>query len=783
MKDKSHCLLTPLVESVLMEISTSFQPGSPDEEGRNSRLEALLSEIQKLNVHHGLGFLNGVLPDVNSLVRSWSLYTTAGCAGGVDKYGNSVQINPAGDAQYLWRLLKREALDYEQRFSELMAIIGFQLTPEERLKEEYKFSLLSFANGLISQFKISINVLFADFFGTDRPEFSQNDCLYSLFPRRLRHFLKAKVVSLRGRRQLLRKNCELVYTIFQGLKKGLLPIRPHQVDESLLKHCKALTQSPEVREEILDAAGEILEEEFSDLPRFLSRAEGGRDRCLMSCKAVIDGPCAAMGQVGIAVDLLDSEISALSHPVLLGHFREGPNEGLVIVPNSRFDDRWLRKVLKLNNWLHKPRVMPQVILEPLKGRIITKPDAGQYIEMNSTQKKLWRYLQRFPQFALSGRPVTIEDIWYVGKSWDVGKKFVSGDFSAATDNLKGELSKLVLDFVLSRFRNPDLVYQMRSSFLNSDILYRDCFKAKRELVKIRLPDGSWKEKKRDTLASLYGRGSGWLYEKAGCAAQSNGQLMGHVLSFPILCLVNYLVFRLVFRDLGRDAPNVLVNGDDILFCATPTEYQLWKERTTECGLIPSLGKNLFSDRIAQINSVLFKVSTGLYPDGLYHLTDVREVNYLSFGLLVQRGKGKDQTFTMERTTPGDLDLSTPYKMVAAMWEVWGRLCVTSIADEGKLWDIFRGHWKREWRELSRVGLDPRDRSDSNRMRFELLGNQDSSAFLRDVSSISSYAVGQASALEPQLIYAWRRKLLRVARSHPDPNAEVLTKPRRRTFRA
>jgi hypothetical protein len=90
--------------------------------------------------------------------------------------------------------------------------------------------------------------------------------------------------------------------------------------------------------------------------------------------------------------------------------------------------------------------------------------------------------------------------------------------------------------------------------------------------------------------------------KRGVAKQRRGQLMGNYLSFPALCLVNYLTFRwLVPRD---DVP-VRINGDDIVFRARPEEVSRWKAGVGAAGLVLSVGKTRVHERFFTLNSTLF----------------------------------------------------------------------------------------------------------------------------------------------------------------------------------
>jgi len=83
--------------------------------------------------------------------------------------------------------------------------------------------------------------------------------------------------------------------------------------------------------------------------------------------------------------------------------------------------------------------------------------------------------------------------------------------------------------------------------------------------------------------------------------QQRGQLMGNLLSFPLLCLVNFLAFKFVIR---RKVP-LKVNGDDIVFRASPEEAELWKKKVGESGLTLSPGKTMVHKRFFSLNSCFF----------------------------------------------------------------------------------------------------------------------------------------------------------------------------------
>jgi hypothetical protein len=98
--------------------------------------------------------------------------------------------------------------------------------------------------------------------------------------------------------------------------------------------------------------------------------------------------------------------------------------------------------------------------------------------------------------------------------------------------------------------------------------------------------------------------------------QTNGQLMGHPLSFPILCVVNLagllLALRRCVKDqrLTRDEMKLIlsmtkINGDDILFPCPKWFCREWETSAGALGLKLSVGKSYASADFAMVNNVMF----------------------------------------------------------------------------------------------------------------------------------------------------------------------------------
>jgi len=142
-----------------------------------------------------------------------------------------------------------------------------------------------------------------------------------------------------------------------------------------------------------------------------------------------------------------------------------------------------------------------------------------------------------------------------------GEVLVSGDYESATDNLNQDIACHIMNLINRRCSRVPL--HVRDG-------------ASRTLKPTISVDGRYTESKR-------------------------GQLMGNAMSFPLLCLQNYLAFKFL---VPREVP-VRINGDDIVFRSTYQEYQTWKDGVLNCGLTLSEGKTMVDKRNFSLNSTFF----------------------------------------------------------------------------------------------------------------------------------------------------------------------------------
>lgn len=315
------------------------------------------------------------------------------------------------------------------------------------------------------------------------------------------------------------------------------------------------------------------------------------------------------------------------------------------------------------------RSMTQSILEPLKVRIITKSQAiHQYLSV-PFQKALHSALRKRNPFVLLGRPVggdVIQD--FVDRSLQAATEpgaWISGDYKGATDGLDQSLSEIVA----------------------------------RKCLQYLAP---WMEdaETNQILKNLVGQAINYAIDgEPYTVNQENGQLMGSILSFPILCIVNFLTYFCsqseLFHEYGRwyggdrkhpltpaeiDAQPVLINGDDYLCYASARQYEVWKNNLRFFGFKLSSGKNLVSDKFLMINSTLF-VRSSRGSENFFS-----QVPYPNLGLLKGRSKvGSSEGMVDQKplwTIAKDIEVGYP-KDFSSLYRSWNKGTLDVYASDGQ----------------------------------------------------------------------------------------------------
>lgn len=222
-------------------------------------------------------------------------------------------------------------------------------------------------------------------------------------------------------------------------------------------------------------------------------------------------------------------------------------------------------------------VRVQVIPEPGKFRIITAGRAELYTYLQGLQGVL---MQRWKMQSVSTMRAGWEEeveSWVAPEGW----LWNSGDYKAATDQLNGSSSHACEAEIKKVVGLPNL----ETGLLNAQIEYNA----------------------KDTAPGM-----------SSSVFQRNGQLMGHPLSFFVLCVINLagllraiqigITLNIITKAEGRIVLRLCkINGDDILFPCPPLFVAVWERTAAELGLKLSIGKSYSSSFFAMVNNVMFKM--------------------------------------------------------------------------------------------------------------------------------------------------------------------------------
>jgi hypothetical protein len=231
-----------------------------------------------------------------------------------------------------------------------------------------------------------------------------------------------------------------------------------------------------------------------------------------------------------------------------------------------------------------PSVKLVGLAEAFKVRIISKGPPSLSTMLKPLQKWLWQTLRKNNVFRLIGEPVSAEFMTEtlfrskLGPFREDDEVFISADYAAATDNLKSAFSDLVADAICDTCPSVAGVREHFKSMLTRHF--------------IEDADGNM-------------------------ADQTKGQLMGSIVSFPVLCILNATNCRIAYemgvnkgyapqgkRFLLKDLP-LMINGDDAGMRANELTFVSWKYVSKIMGFSPSLGKTYVSTKMIQINSEQF----------------------------------------------------------------------------------------------------------------------------------------------------------------------------------
>jgi len=159
-----------------------------------------------------------------------------------------------------------------------------------------------------------------------------------------------------------------------------------------------------------------------------------------------------------------------------------------------------------------------------------------------------------------------------------GEKYISGDYEAATNNL-----------------HVDAVFQVVNVIADSPSLTS--------------------EERETLIESFRPENLHWVSRKGVSHPILRGSMMGNLMSFPILCLINKACFDMASslrrkRTKERRYRKVIINGDDIAFCGDDHMYNDWVMVTSTYGLVVNREKTGISSEFIELNSRSYQVKKG-----------------------------------------------------------------------------------------------------------------------------------------------------------------------------
>jgi hypothetical protein len=381
-------------------------------------------------------------------------------------------------------------------------------------------------------------------------------------------------------------------TVLHGIKKGLDQMSAKSISKNLPGVKQRLTRTTRTPAPLLEIIKEVTREIFPK-PLIVSDWDDITLWSGVSTNACYETPRSGCGASGAlwtrffeTLKTVDGELSYwdAESSMHLGFSRLLTMSYLTVTDTVQawYAPAWVPAdelaEARCSSWsVRQAKAKIKAILEPLKVRLISAGDFRSNALWQRLQVKLWSALQRFPQFRLTGKSVALEDVLSIDGDLPY---WISGDYSAATDNMNADATEACISVIAGDLETQ---YVLRRGLLGNYI----SFESIAEDYEIEVPDS---------------------FE------MTNGQLMGCVFSFPILCIVNAACYRAAFCDLYnrlRDCP-CLVNGDDILFKSDDWHYKRWCYVTSSVGFSRSIGKNYKSKEMGVVNSTYFYLPRHLH---------------------------------------------------------------------------------------------------------------------------------------------------------------------------
>lgn len=544
----------------------------------------------------------------------------------------------------LWEYTQKVFLDTFEQFLKLFRIFRFDPSPSSLLYLESFLFLLVLSDQHVPYLKYKV-CWYENY--SQRNEESQ-------FPKRNEVFDFIQFGSPKFHSEILRTRRKpfWINTIFQGFKRGILPVSPVRVFKQAAEHKKALSKVHNTPDSLLTDIDSIVDELC--LP-FLRNRDTLFEEGTVSINGSNSHSRSEGGVMSATLQLLeDEDYLPLDHSLSFGieifESSRYPFFQMTTVTMTLDTDVYTawESYLKDHPEMDVCEAIPAQILEPFKVRTVTLGDPLSNAFLNVVQKWLYNSMQSFDLGPVNPFILTNENSRHLVQfncqllsffSSNLKGKWVSVDYSAATDKLSVHASHRILSRLFHNLRInfpeefADLEWRFKQSL--SSLCSYNMNTSSSVVAHDEVFCRAWNEIYCLTGCQCRDYMPSWSIDWE----QKNGQLMGSIISFPILCLANLITYVRTIREVHGNIPldelletyPVLINGDDMLFKAScPQVVESFYKNTSLIGFEPSLGKNFVNDEYFTVNSKLFRCDEFGY---------LEYVPFVNFGLLQGRKKG------------------------------------------------------------------------------------------------------------------------------------------------
>jgi hypothetical protein len=206
-----------------------------------------------------------------------------------------------------------------------------------------------------------------------------------------------------------------------------------------------------------------------------------------------------------------------------------------------------------------------------KFRVVTMQGARVKRVLTPVHNALYDHISSF-EWCVRGE-LQAEHLAEVVSDRRPGEAFISGDYESATDNICQEAVQAIVDV---------LCEEEELSPMEREVL-------------------------RNSFRNLL-----WRSKGGTCYPIRRGSMMGNLVSFPVLCLLNKACFDIccdISYGWGQHRKGRF-NGDDCCFAGSERFFSLWREVTSTFGLVVNTEKTGFSSEWIELNSRSYEVRFG-----------------------------------------------------------------------------------------------------------------------------------------------------------------------------